>query len=305
MPKPFQLGRGLSALISPKKEGVNFWGAVSTASESQSLSSDKVLEPLVTSGVQEISLRDIKPDVNQPRKNIEPEALQNLVASIKVHGILQPLVVSPRANGGYDLIAGERRFRAAALAGFKTVPVIIREVSEQKKLALALVENIQREDLNPLEEAVAFKRLEDEFGLTQEAIAREVGTSRAQVANTLRLLTLSPVIQQALGQNKITMGHAKVLMGIDDRAEQIKFFERILSQGLSVRETEIKTKPVRVRSHLRKTMSDPNLKVWEKELSSALGTRVQIKGSRSKGAIEVIYFSDEELEGIVGKIVSH
>ena len=304
MPKPFQLGRGLSALISPKKESVNFWGAANITPESESLSSDKEFEPLVTASVQEISLKNIHPDVNQPRKNIEPEALQNLVASIKVHGILQPLVVSPRTGGGYDLIAGERRFRAATLAGFKTAPVIIRDVSEQKKLALALVENIQREDLNPLEEAVAFKRLEDEFGLTQEAIAHEVGKSRAQVANTLRLLTLSPSIQQALGQNKITMGHAKVLMGIDDPAEQIKFFERILSQGLSVRETEIKTKPVRVRSHLRKTMSDPNLKVWEQELSSALGTRVQIKGSRDKGTIEVTYFSDEELEGVVEKIIS-
>ncbi len=303
MPKPFQLGRGLSALISPKKEGVNFWGAANITPESESLSSDKVSGPLVTNGVQEISLKNIHPDVNQPRKNIEPEALQNLVASIKVHGILQPLVVSPRTGGGYDLIAGERRFRAATLAGFKTVPVIIRDVSEQKKLALALVENIQREDLNALEEAVAFKRLEDEFGLTQEAIAHEVGKSRAQVANTLRLLTLSPSIQQALGQNKITMGHAKVLMGIDDPAEQIKFFERILSQGLSVRETEIKTKPVRVRSHLRKTMSDPNLKVWEQELASALGTKVQIKGNREKGTIEVTYFSDEELEGVVEKIV--
>jgi ParB family chromosome partitioning protein len=294
--KPFQLGKGLSSLIPSKKsEGSNFWGGNNQVSDTSAL--HQVGE------IKQMEIKNINPNPQQPRHHFDHNSLEDLVGSIKVHGILQPLIVTPRSDGRYDLITGERRLRAAQIASFDTVPAIIREVRQQESLELALVENLQRQDLNPMEEAEAYIRLHNEFDLTQEKIAKQVGKSRAQVANTMRLLDLSPAIQDALRQGIITFGHAKVILSVENKTEQEKLFSVIVKEGLPVRLAETKVQKVRVRGHERKMSIDSELKAWENELQHALGTKVKIKGTKHAGAIEVIFYSIQELVVLVKKLL--
>lgn len=289
MAKTFQLGRGLGSLIPQKRAEP---AAQTPAPSPASPAGERVLQLAHTA---------IDPNPSQPRQHFGHDELEDLVTSIKAHGILQPLIVSPAAGGRYLLVAGERRLRAAEVAGLATVPAIVRSASDQERLELALIENIQRQDLNPLEEAAGYQRLHDEFGLTQDDVAKRVGKSRAQIANTMRLLALPREIQEALRAGRITFGHAKVIMGVEGEREQLKLYQQIVREGLPVRLADAKARGVKVKSHVRQ-VSDPELANLAAELQRELGTRVHIRGKRDRGVVEVLYFSLEELTNLVRRL---
>jgi ParB family chromosome partitioning protein len=266
---------------------------------------DALIGARPTPTVDEVDIDLIAPNPEQPRGVFEPQSLSELAESIREHGIIQPLIVSRPANPGsapYQLIAGERRLLAARQAGLTRVPVIVREANTRGLLELALVENLQREDLGPLEEAAAFRRLSDEFGLTQEEIASRVGRSRPAVANSLRLLSLPPEIQASLARGEITAGHARALLGIDDAEEQRQTWRRVVEGNLTVRDAEqlARRRPAAGKSPRRKLPAD--LAALEETLRSALGTRVELQRGRRGGRLVIHFFSDEELEAIVERL---
>lgn len=280
---PRGLGRGLSALIP---------GAPAPISRDRSGAL--------------VALDDIVPNPHQPRRSFDPEELAALTASIRTHGILQPLVVSARSDGTYELIAGERRLRAARLAGMSAVPVVIRdgEPDDRTKLELALIENVQREDLNPIDRAEAFRQLQEQFGLTQEEVAVRVGISRSAVAHTLRLLVLPEDMRHAVRDHVIAEGHAKVLAGIADPAEQRAWFERIRTQQLPVATVAAAIRPSATSpqggDRRRSSMPlDPNLRAKALALQQRLGARVRITPQGLGGRITIEYADAEELAGIL------
>ncbi|MFZ5391416.1 MAG: ParB/RepB/Spo0J family partition protein [Patescibacteria group bacterium] len=300
MAKPFKLGKGLNSLIPQKKsDSTNYWGAGAKADSAQ------VAGAVTDSGerIHYLNPKDIAANSRQPRQNFNDEDLADLVASVKTHGILQPLTVSQLPGGKYELIAGERRLRAAVTAGLKQVPAILRQAKDQERLELALVENIQRQNLNPLEEAAAYQQLQQEFGLTQEKISQQVGKSRPQITNTLRLLELPDSIKQALREGKITFGHAKVIMSLDTPFEQEKFFRLITAEGLPVRLAEAKAHSLKANKSSGAPARPSNqLKAWQQQLQNILGTKVKISGSLNKGKIILEFYSSEDLMGLVEKI---
>lgn len=248
----------------------------------------------------------IVPNPQQPREIIDEDNLAELAASIREHGILQPLVVShDPVTGTYTLIAGERRLRAAKLAGLEKVPVIIRTVSEQQRLTEALIENIQRSDLSPLEAARGFRRLIDEFNLTHEELAAQVGKNRVTITNTLRLLNLPQPVQEALAANKISEGHARALLGLPAEQAQLSALQTILNQELNVRQTEelvrkltgIKPPSTPVKS------VDPEIQELEERLRNRLRTRVKLHQSGKGGTITIHYYSDEELNALINTLL--
>ena len=280
------LGRGLSSLIPPAS-GKNYWSAESTNA--------KKGEP-----VEKIPVTKIVVNPHQPRERFERQGMEDLVASIKVHGILQPLIVSETPRG-YELIAGERRLRAAKLANLADVPAIVRSVTNQEKLELALVENLQRQNLNALERAKAYQRLVDEFSLTQDEVAKKVGQSRPAVANTLRLLGLPSDMQAALREERISEGHAKVLLGITDQKARQQLFKKILEEGLSVKSSDTQ-RQITVKKHTRTFRDEVEIKAKEARLRSVLGTKVKINSRGKGGSISIDYSDAEELEGLVRKL---
>jgi len=273
----------------------------------------KGLDALIPSGEERtelvyLELEKIHPSPSQPRENFDPKTLQELAESIRSQGILQPLVVRPAPDGKerFQLIAGERRLRAAKLAGLKKVPAIIKEVDDQKALALSLIENLQREDLNPIEEARAYEKLTKNFRLTQQELAELLGKERSTIANTLRLLKLPAEIQKELEKGTITPGHARTLLSLDSSVKIKLLFKKIVEQGLSVREAEQEAKklqqekaPVKRRSRSK----DVHLRTLEQELGNIIGARLKIiPGPRGKGKIEIYFRNLEELERIIGFI---
>ena len=269
------LGRGLSALLGTPD-----------------------LEP---EQLKEIDIDRILPNSHQPRKNFDEDALNELASSIREHGLVQPIVVRPLEDGFFQLIAGERRWRASQRAGLTRLPAIIREAGEDSALELALIENLQREDLNPMEEAQAYERLITGFGLTQEDVARRVGKNRATVANMLRLLRLPPEVQQWLRENRITTGHAKALLSLSDLDAILDSAKKIIQGNYSVRQAEMlvarysngapgKDDPVGGRGAV-----DPNVRAAIHALEQALGTKVTVQESGGKGKIELHFFSFEEM----------
>lgn len=273
------LGRGLGSLIPKAHAG------------SDALPGERILK---------VSAQEIDSNPHQPRQAFEHAGLEDLINSIKEHGILQPLVVSRLPNGRYELIAGERRLRAAKVLGLAEVPVVVREASDQQKLELALVENVQRKDLNPIERAVGYQKLADQFGLTQEQVAKKVGQSRSAVANTLRLLSLPEPIRQALREGRLSEGHGKVLLSVPDEKRQLEMAKKILLHNLTVRQVESQVGPSR-RSRKSQT-GDPEFAEFEQAITEALGTKVRLTGKRKGGKITIEFYSEEELEGIVKKI---
>jgi ParB family chromosome partitioning protein len=263
------------------------------------------LIPESAPGIQEVDVDLIVPNPHQPRSQFAPEALAELSQSIREHGVIQPLVVSRRpASNVYQLIAGERRLLASRQAGLKRVPVIVKEANSQALLELALVENLQREDLGPLEEAAAFKRLIEEFSLTQEAVAARVGRSRSAVTNTLRLLSLPDEIQGSLARGAITAGHARALLGVDDAAEQRRVWQRIVSASLTVRDAEaLAHRAGRGRSKRPPGPSADTAAVQEK-LQSVLGTKVDLSRSRKGGRLTIHFYSDEEFGSLVERLLN-
>ncbi len=246
---------------------------------------------------------EIKENAFQPRTRFDSERLSDLISSIKEKGVLQPILVRKK-DEGYEVIAGERRLRAARALAMDEVPVIIKTVNDQEALVLALVENIQREELNAIEEAHAFRRLIDDFKFTQDTVAQSVGKDRSTVANFLRLLRLSAEIQKAVADEKISMGHARALLGVEDTQIQKKLFERTVKSELSVRELENLIKPELNRSgKKRKTIStqqkDAYLAAIEEDLQKALGTKVRILAQKKRGKVIIEYYSSLDLDRIV------
>ena len=247
-------------------------------------------------------IMDIPPEmiaVNplQPRKVFGHEDLENLIESIKSHGIIQPLVVTKKSNG-YELIAGERRLRAAKIIGMSTVPAIVRQADDVQKLELALIENIQRKNLHPLEKAWSYRKLLDDFSLTQEDVAKRLGQSRSTVANVLRFLDLPEDIQTALAEGKISEGHGKIICGLADEKKQRELFQQIINNDFSVRETE-KQKPKSKNSKKLFFATNPLLQSLEEKIRSILHTKVRIEPKGEKGQIVLEYYSEEDLHSII------
>jgi ParB family chromosome partitioning protein len=253
-------------------------------------------------GIIEIELDKIVPNEYQPRKVFNDEKLRELAASIREQGVIQPVIVH-RAGAGYQLIAGERRWRASRLAGLKTIPALVKEATKRELLEMALIENIQREDLNPLEAAEAYKRLQDEFKLTQEDLAKRVGKERSTVTNFLRLLGLPKEIKQELATGALAMGHAKALLSLERVRDQMRAALMIVKKGLSVREAEALASRLKNPPKEKKTRLSHELKSIEEKLRKALGTKVIITTKSKGGRIVVEYYSLEELERILEKIV--
>jgi len=265
------------------------------------------LIPATAGGIDEIDVDLIVPNPHQPRTNFDEAALDELVESMREHGVLQPLLVSAsNAEGVYQLIAGERRLRAAKLAGLHRVPVVVKEAASRELLELALVENLQREDLNPIEEASAYQRLTNEFGLTQEEIATRVGRSRTAVANTLRLLGLSSEIKQSLANGEISEGHARALLAIDDENDRREAWREVVDRGLTVRQTEtlVRREPNGVSSNVPEMFAAaPETDQLESRIRDALGTKVELRRQKNgHGRLIVHFYSDEELEGVLSRL---
>ncbi|MDI3480848.1 MAG: ParB family transcriptional regulator, chromosome partitioning protein [Tepidanaerobacteraceae bacterium] len=255
--------------------------------------------------IQEISIKEIKINKNQPRKHFDEKKLEELADSIKQHGVLQPVILRKNADGGYELVAGERRWRAARKAGIEKVPAIIKELSDLNVMEIALIENLQREDLNPLEEAEAYKKLIEEFGMTQEELSKRVGKSRSQIANTVRLLNLDDEIKKLIMEEKLTAGHARALLSIEDKKERLKLANRISEENMSVRQIEeaVKHNLSKKLKERKKDDINPAFIHISEQLQTALGTRVKIKGTEKKGKIEIEFYSEDELERILEAIV--
>ncbi|MFC1667114.1 ParB/RepB/Spo0J family partition protein [Candidatus Omnitrophota bacterium] len=286
------LGKGLGALIPDKAELGNLKQADGKSGRVQ------VLTSKVQQGIANISIDRIKANKYQPREDFDQRSLKDLAASIKEKGFIQPVLVRSK-QGEYELIAGERRFRAAKMLGLNQVPAIIKDVSDLDSLELSIIENIQREDLNPIDQAKAYKRLLDEFNLTQENIADTIGKDRATVANMLRLLKLPQKIQEYVSRGTISMGHARAMLGLPDTSEQTRLCTKIIKNDLSVRETERYAKKMAPHSKKKIQDKDPNLISIEEKLRDILGTKVKIVSSKKGGRIEIEFYSDRDLERIL------
>ena len=273
------LGRGLAALIPTAPSGVSV--------------------------TREVAVAAIEPNPEQPRGTFDADELQLLAESIAEHGLLQPVVVL-EASHGYTLIAGERRWRAAVQLGMETIPAVVRTANEQERLELALVENIQRSDLNALDEARAFRHLVDEFGMTQERVAERVGRSRPTVANTLRILDTAPTVQQAVADDTISGGHARALAGLDEHAQQQVLLATIVARSLSVRQTEglvaASRDGIGSARRNRETAVDPDMQHMEARMRDALGTKGTIAAGRKGGRITISWYDDEDLGRLVDRL---
>ena len=303
MSKP-ALGRGLGALLggNPPATPTPTAPALSVAPPASAAPAPDDRER-----VQRVPLTRVRPSALQPRKEFSEEALRELADSIRAQGIVQPLIVREN-NGMFELIAGERRWRASQLLGLAEVPVIVRVADDRAVLELALIENLQRENLNAIEEAVGYAQLAEQFQLTQEEIATKVGKSRAAVANATRLLKLPAPVQSFLRTGRISVGHAKVILGLADEKSQQHAAERIVKEGLNVRQTEglvakLQTRGPKVSSDNAKTPAsvpiDSNLARLEEKLREKFGTKVHLKYAHGKGAVEISFFSDDELQRVL------
>ena len=292
------LGKGLDSLIPDNKS-------------MKSVTSEKTVESkedaAAKSGVQVMRINEVEPNRDQPRKNFDEDALLELSDSIKQFGVLQPLLVRKRKDY-YEIIAGERRWRAAKLAGVKEVPVIEKEYTDQEILEIGLIENIQRENLNPIEEAIAYKRLLEEFNLKQDEVAERVSKSRTAVTNSMRLLKLSDKVQQMIIDDMISTGHARALLAIDDPELQYTLANKIFDEKLSVRETEKLVKEIKNPKKPKEKKPVANSFIYqdlEEKMKSVFGTKVSIASKgKGKGKIEIEYYSDDELEHLFDMMMS-
>ncbi len=282
------LGRGLDSLISPAD-------------------GDRAEPPAETQAAARtaIPIAAIQPNPDQPRSYVDPAGLEELASSIREHGVLQPIIVRREAEAGYVLVAGERRWRAARLAGLSEIPAIITDVASEGLLAVALVENLQREDLSPLEEAHAYARLIDRTGMTQQRLAARVGKSRAAITNALRLLQLPDPIRLSLAAREISEGHARAILGADGEEQQLQIWEQVKRRGLSVRDTERAVQALRpTKPTGRAKTRKPGDDLAQERLQSALGTKVRVERGRKGGRIVVQWYDDEQLEAIVAALVA-
>ena len=262
------------------------------------------LIPRATVGLRDIPVDAIRPNPWQPRAHFDEQELDELAESIRAHGVLQPVLVSQQRDGTFQLITGERRWRAVQLAGMPTVPAMVKEATPQASLEMALVENIQRRDLNPLEEAHAFRQLIEEHGLTQEQLGQRIGKSRVAVSNSLRLLHLPEPVREALARTSISEGHARAILMANGEAQQRRLLERVLAGHLSVRETEALARETNAaRQRASQVLPDPDVERLEDEFRQALGTRVRLVKGRRGGRLVIHFFSEDELQGLYQAIV--
>ena len=281
------LGKGLSALI-PEKAKVS---------------------PSQSKDIFELNIENIIPNEYQPRRIFNDNALNDLVASIKEKGVIQPIIVRKDSNNSYQLIAGERRWRASRMAGLTSIPVIIKDVAPVEAFELALIENIQREDLNPLETAEAFQRLISDFSLTHEDLSKKVGKDRATVTNYLRILKLTSDVKKWLADGSLTIGHAKALLQVENARNQVLIAQKVVKKGLSVRETEALCRQGTVSAETQpktKAARDPQIASLEEKLMHSLGTKVNLKHRSNKkgGRIEIEYYSLEELDRLLDTLIT-
>ena len=297
------LGKGLDTLIPDMNVGV----PAAQKPEVKTKIVEKVVEKVVEKPIEmKVKISKIEPNKDQPRRNFDEDALIELSESIKQHGVLQPIIVQDRKNY-YEIIAGERRWRAAKLAGLKEVPVIVKKFTDQEILEISLIENIQRENLNPIEEAIAYKRLLNEFHLKQDEVAERVSKSRTAVTNSMRLLKLDERVQQMVIEEKLSTGHARALLGIEDGELQYQMACKVFDESLSVREVEKLVKSLNVpKKEVKK--SEINQAVYDdmsEKLKQIMGTKVQIiPKNNEKGKIEIEYYSSDELERIIDLFMS-
>lgn len=285
MSKRTGLGRGLGALIPPPPQ-----------TEETAASAGLIMVPVTA----------VQPNPHQPRHHFSEEALAELAASIAEHGLIQPLIVQREAGGQYTLIAGERRWRAAQLAGLTEAPAVVKDVSPQDMLEIALIENIQRADLNPLEEALAYQQLMSEFGLTQEKVAQRVGKSRPTIANMVRLLSLPPAIQEAVVDGRISGAHARTILPLPTAEMQTAVMNSVIQQDLSVRQTEVIVRKLLAGETPKPKVvppPQPELTALESQFRQSLGARVNIEKSSKGGKVVIHFYSDEELQAIYEAIV--
>jgi ParB family chromosome partitioning protein len=303
-PRRGVLGRGLDALIAPPPGAPLAGTGLAPAAAATGARAE------APAGLLEVEIGRIEPNPLQPRRQVDDDQLAELADSIREHGLLQPLLVTqrpgpPGAPARYQLIAGERRWRAARLAGLTTVPVVVREAAGPQALELALVENIQRADLNPLEEATAYRHLAEEFGLTQEEIGQRVGKSRFAISNTLRLLQLPASVQRAILDGQLSEGHARALLGLRDRQAQEHLAEQVIARGLSVRQTEeaVRRALAQVSARRRPGRARPaDVEELEARFREALGTRVSLSRSKRGGRLVIYYYDDEQLHSIYERL---
>ena len=291
------LGRGLDALFSEQVPVIEESNNADTGKKTKADTKADVDE-----GIKYIKIHDIKPNPNQPRKVFNEEKLSDLANSIIENGIIQPIVVRP-VGKTFEIVAGERRWRAAMKAELNEVPCLVRELSEEQNMLFAIIENMQREDLNPIEEAEGINRMISTFKLTQEQVSKSVGKSRPYIANSLRLLKLPEKIKEMISEGQLSAAHGRTLCGISDEARINKLAERIVKEGISVRELELiaqqKDEKPKKKS-TKKIENDPNLASIEDELKTSLGTKVKINRINSKrGKIEIEYYSKEELDRLI------
>lgn len=265
-------------------------------------------------GAVTLKIGEIEPNREQPRKRFEEEALTQLAESIRTHGVIQPLLVRPLAGGGYQLVAGERRWRAARMAGLTEVPVIIKDLSEQESMEIALIENLQREDLNPIEEALGYQELMEAYGFTQDQVAKRVGKSRSAVANALRLIGLPEEVRPLLESGALSAGHARALLALEDKAQMVETARLAVEKGLSVRELEKRAKTAKAapkagegtpRSVQNPFPQDSYYEEMELALREALHRKVKIASEGEKGTLQIEFYSKEELRDLAARLVGN
>ena len=284
------LGKGLDALL----------GIAEDVNANQGMGADSA--PLADGKLQQLPVELLQRGRYQPRRDFNADSLQELADSIASQGLIQPIVVRALDQGNYEIIAGERRWRAAQLAGIDEIPAIVREISDQATIAMALIENIQREDLNPVEESQALIRLQDEFKLTQQQVAEAVGKSRSAVTNLMRLAALQPLVQQQLERGDIELGHAKCLLALESEL-QIQAARTVASEGLTVRQTEVLIKKLQSPAVEKKTTANQDILNLQQQLSEKLGAAVKIQhGAKGSGKLTIGYNSVDELDGILNHI---
>lgn len=320
-----RLGRGLGSLLSAAQTEE----AIEESFSVQNLSQNQKTKPTVAPSaappqaptsadlkdenrIWQIAVDKLVPGVYQPRKNFDRESLNELAASIKENGILQPIAVRKRKEGGFEILAGERRWRAAQAAGLHEVPAIIKSVTDREALQLALIENVQREDLDPIEEAESYQRLADEFSLSQQEVADKVGKERSTVANAMRLLSLPAEVREMLSKKLISAGHAKAILSLADRAQQVSLAQRAAQGGLSVRavESEVKgrinkkTTPITAPALTQADLAGKLAAELADQLQKALGTKVEINYKAGKGSVHLHFYSDDQLTALYEKLKS-
>ena len=290
-PKKKGLGRGLEALFEEI--------SVEIPEEKETVKKDKKTDKReAESGVLYVDINDIKPNIYQPRKTFDEDKLEELASSIREHGIIQPVVLRS-TDGGYEIVAGERRWRAARKAGIKKIPCVIKELTDEQNMLVAIIENMQREDLNPIEEAEGLSRMIEVYGLTQEQVSKGVGKSRPYITNSLRLLKLSDDVREMTREGKLTAGHARALAGIKDIEKQKKLALKAVKEGLSVRNIEkLAGEPAKKKSKVKPEKNADVMRL-EAELKDTLGTKVTLSSTGRKGKIEIEYYSRDELERLI------